>query len=398
MSKIVFYSTPAHGHINPTLPLISELIKRGEKVVYYSTKLFKDMVTSTGAEYREYVHLQNFDTIAAGKNLALLYFMVAQATKEMLPTLISEIKEIDPDYIIHDALCMWGRHISSITKKPAINSITTFAYSNKNQNIRNTLFFIKKVGLRGILLMIKAYSTQKELCKLNGTTPLHFIDSMMNEEPLNIVYNSREFQPHQEYYNQQYQFVGPSIAVRSKDPDTTDYAALKRPLIYISMGTIWTGSYDIRVLIKALEEFKCTLVFSCSENIDIGQTENVYVRNHVNQLEVLKHADLFITHGGMNSVNEGLFNHVPLCIYPFQAEQDEVAYRVVELGCGEILENMSEAEIKIKVRKILRNKEYTDNCIYIANSFKDSGGYKKASDIILNYIKGLDSSSKRSSD
>ena len=34
---IVFFSTPAHGHVNPALPILSELAKRGCRVIFYGT-------------------------------------------------------------------------------------------------------------------------------------------------------------------------------------------------------------------------------------------------------------------------------------------------------------------------------------------------------------------------
>lgn len=385
MSKVVFYSIPGHGHINPTLPVISELIKRGEQVIYYSTQEFAKVITSTGAEYREYVHLRSFNTIAAGQNLALLYLMIAQATKDMLPTLLSDINNIKPDYIIHDALSMWGRHIASITQKPTINSITTFAFNYKNMNIKNTIRFIAKVGFHGIINMRKAYRIQKDLFKIYGTKPLYFIDSMMNEEQLNIVFNSRLFQPHHEYYDNRYKFIGPSIPISRNDSDNTDYSSLKHPIIYISMGTIWSEHCDIKMMIQALKIFDCSIVISYKGDKSENNESNVYIKKYVNQLEILKYADLFITHGGMNSVNEGLYNHVPLCIYPFQAEQDEVANRVVELGCGEIIKKMKKTEIRKMVQTILYDKNYTKNCQRISNSFIESGGFKEAADQIMQY-------------
>ena len=34
MSRIVYFNIPAHGHVNPTLPVVAELVRRGEHVVY----------------------------------------------------------------------------------------------------------------------------------------------------------------------------------------------------------------------------------------------------------------------------------------------------------------------------------------------------------------------------
>ena len=36
MARIFFFSIPAHGHVNPTLPFVRELIARGHSVCYYN--------------------------------------------------------------------------------------------------------------------------------------------------------------------------------------------------------------------------------------------------------------------------------------------------------------------------------------------------------------------------
>jgi UDP:flavonoid glycosyltransferase YjiC (YdhE family) len=55
---------------------------------------------------------------------------------------------------------------------------------------------------------------------------------------------------------------------------------------------------------------------------------------HVDQLAVLRRADLFITHGGLNGVQEGLVAGVPLLVFPQMQEQALNADRVSELGAG----------------------------------------------------------------
>ena len=42
--KVIFYTTPAHGHINPALPIVSSLIDRGYEVIAYSTEEFKNVI------------------------------------------------------------------------------------------------------------------------------------------------------------------------------------------------------------------------------------------------------------------------------------------------------------------------------------------------------------------
>jgi len=51
MSRIAFFCIPAHGHTNPTLEVVKELIRQGHEVRYYSYECMKEKIESTGAEY-----------------------------------------------------------------------------------------------------------------------------------------------------------------------------------------------------------------------------------------------------------------------------------------------------------------------------------------------------------
>lgn len=45
---------PAAGHVNPSLPLVRELVRRGDQVTYYSGAEFRESIELTGAEFRSY--------------------------------------------------------------------------------------------------------------------------------------------------------------------------------------------------------------------------------------------------------------------------------------------------------------------------------------------------------
>ena len=51
MSKIVFFCIPAHGHTNPTLGVVRELVSRGHQVWYYSYNIMREKIESAGALY-----------------------------------------------------------------------------------------------------------------------------------------------------------------------------------------------------------------------------------------------------------------------------------------------------------------------------------------------------------
>ena len=54
MGRIVYFSFPAHGHINPTLPVIRELVRRKQQVVYYGTERFRQAIQDIGALFYPY--------------------------------------------------------------------------------------------------------------------------------------------------------------------------------------------------------------------------------------------------------------------------------------------------------------------------------------------------------
>lgn len=49
--KIIFFCIPAHGHTNPTLAVVKELVARGHEVWYYSYDTMKEKIETTGAKH-----------------------------------------------------------------------------------------------------------------------------------------------------------------------------------------------------------------------------------------------------------------------------------------------------------------------------------------------------------
>ena len=54
MKNIALFSIPAHGHTNPMIPVAAELVKRGNKVRFYSFDEFGNKIKASGAEFVSY--------------------------------------------------------------------------------------------------------------------------------------------------------------------------------------------------------------------------------------------------------------------------------------------------------------------------------------------------------
>lgn len=62
--NILFISLPVHGHVNPSLGLVRELVRRGHRVSYILTESYRDKVEAAGGVLLPYLLEFDLDTLA----------------------------------------------------------------------------------------------------------------------------------------------------------------------------------------------------------------------------------------------------------------------------------------------------------------------------------------------
>lgn len=122
------------------------------------------------------------------------------------------------------------------------------------------------------------------------------------------------------------------------------------------MGTVLDHTEDFfNLCIDAFSGFNGKVVIAAGEKADLTKLkqapENFIIAPYVPQLEVLEQSDVFITHGGMNSVNEGIHFSVPLVVIPHDKDQPMVAQRLSELHAGYVI---SKDEVNAQILKQYR--------------------------------------------
>ncbi len=171
-----------------------------------------------------------------------------------------------------------------------------------------------------------------------GMNGKRMMDSVLNDRPeLNVVYVPKLFQPKSESFDERYVFVCPPIKAVTASHEKIPYDAMQKPIIYISMGSIMSSRIFCKRCIKAFggKNFSVILNTGRIDPKTLGPVpKNIFAYSFVLQLEVLHKADLFITHCGMNSVNEAMSFGVPMLAMPVINDQIANAKRIVELGIG----------------------------------------------------------------
>jgi MGT family glycosyltransferase len=393
MARLVFFGIPAHGHINPSLPVIRELIRRGESVIYYNNEEFRSMIEETGASFRPYDPPVGGEVRPDTPGTLLLIAILLEAAIEMLPRLLRDLQEDPVDYVIHDSVCPWGRYAAERLGLPTVCSTTTFALAPGIFRLDNPLAQIGgslAVLFRNLPHFGRIRRAQKALARNYGIVSTSIMDVISNPAPLTVVYTSREVQPRLELFGANYLFVGPSIAPRHGDEPVSEELG-NGAVIYISLGTIFNEAQRFyRTCMDALGGMAQRVVLSVGRKTDIAQLgaipSNFLVRPWVPQLEVLSRASLFLTRSGANSVHEALLYGVPMLLFPRLIEQKLVSRQIAKLGAGMILsERVGPNELRRRVEHMLGTPSFRQAARRLSPSLGNSGGQERAAAAILEY-------------
>lgn len=390
MSKIVFFCIPAHGHTNPTLNVVKELIDRGHQVWYYSYEPFREKIESTGAKfiscdaYDMEQRLTPEDGARIGKDLAFSTKILVDTTLALDDAILADMKRLQPDCIVADSMAVWGKAIAIKLNIPFVSSTTTFAFNQYSAKIMKQSFS----QLMNMLFSMPKINKDLKRLQDKGYPISNILSIIQNDNDTNtIVYTSKEFQPCADTFSDKYSFIGPSIRETTKVVKKD-----KEKLIYISLGTVNNIMVHFyKNCIEALKDTDYQVIMSVGENIDISSLGNIpsnfKVLPTVDQIAVLQKTDAFLTHCGMNSVNEALYHKVPLVLFPQTSEQGGVARRVADLEAGTYLKKDTPEEIRQTISTVLADAKYKKNATIISESFKKSGGANAAADAILRAIK-----------
>jgi MGT family glycosyltransferase len=390
VSTCVVLNLPEHGHMNATFPLVAELARRGERVVYFATEPFRERVQASGAEYRGYGDPEAFRPPAHTGGLYSVMAFAAGLAEKLLPGIASEVRAIAPDYLLVDSLCLWGRLVRQMLGIRAAMLGSVFVADERRMTVadmvRQAYAHAPKEVLFAAIDALDTYlMTAQRIDRRFGTDCPNLVEFFSGRQALNVIFTSRCFHLEGDRFDASYRFVGPSVEAAANRTATGD----SRPLLYISMGTIFNELPQFyRACFEAFggTRYRVLMATGKVDPASLGTApENFQVREFVPQLEVLAEASLFLTHGGMNSVSEALWNEVPLVVFPQHGDQHLVAARVAELGAGLVLRpaDVTPDRLEEMADRVSGEAAFREGARRIADSFRAAGGPRRAAEEII---------------
>lgn len=387
MAKIVYVGLPLHGHTNPTLPIMRELVNRGHTVLYYNSESFRNKIEPTGVDFRslpeplptEREISESFNTFMEAAQI------FAGLSRHLARFLIPEFKREQPDLVLHDSAAMSGYIAARINRIPHICLITTFVLDGLHNtlNWQARLRFVWSMLSHTPKMMHWRHTMVQEFGKEN-------IGNITEYTDVNIVFTSHEFHPKSRFIDERFHFVGPSLDT-TQQSDTFPFEQLTaKTAIYISLGTVnHLNTAFYKTAFKAFGDYPAQFVMAVGKNTEIaslGQIpSNFIVQQYVPQLEVLQRVKAFITHGGMNSAHEGLYYGVPLLVNPAHAEQLLNGQRVADLGAGILLDNQRPVKATVlrdSLHRLLHEPAYREKAAQLGQTLHNAGGHLAAVRVI----------------
>ena len=397
MQRAVVLAYPTYGHIAPILPVVAELVRRGVDVVFYGTGRSRAKIEATGARYRAYARgHDDFNPTPPTDGLFSDMARLAALSEDILPGLLAELRDDAPDCLLFDTKSLWGRLAAQFLGIRAVTMSVVFAIKDGMIPVPQLTASLyggaPAAGMLGGLLGLgEYYEAARRLTQKYGTEAPGIIGYLGNPQALNIIFTSREFQLGGDAFGAEYVFVGPSIpAVRNAAVDFPFDQLDGRPLVYVSLGTTFHDAPAFyRACFEGLGDGPWQVVLATGGvAMDLGiAPANFLVRSFVPQLALLEHARVFVTHGGMNSANEGLYFGVPLVVVPQRGDQFIVAGRTAELGAGVPIfpREVNAGRLLSAVEAVLGGVQFGERARELGASLRNAGGYVRAADAIESF-------------
>ncbi|MEU7113478.1 macrolide-inactivating glycosyltransferase [Streptomyces sp. NPDC046182] len=386
-AHLAMFSIAAHGHVNPSLEVIRELVARGHRVSYAIPASFADKVAATGATPVIYTSTlpTDEDPDAWGTELIDNVEPFLHDAIQVLPQLAEAFDGDRPDLVLHDITAYPAPVLAHGWGVPAVGLWPNLVpWEGYEEEVAEPMFAELKASERG-----KAY-----YARFGNWLTEHGVDThpdrLIARPRRAIVLIPRALQPHADRVDGSvFTFVGACQGDRADQGEWHRPAGAEKVLL-VSLGSAVTKQPDFyRACVAAFGDLPgWHVVLQIGAFVDpaeLGEIPaNVEVHPWVPQLAILRQADAFITHAGAGGSQEGLATATPMVAVPLATDQFGNADMLRSLGVARHLpmEEVTAERLREAVLALVGDPEVALRAKEVQERMANEGGTTHAADLI----------------
>ncbi|AWH96002.1 macrolide family glycosyltransferase [Dietzia psychralcaliphila] len=392
MAHVLYVVHPDHGHVIPTVAVVGALLRRGHRVSYLTGPRTAAIAREAGAEVLEYAsEYRDHDFGRSAGELDYLMSVLLRESSLMLDAARAAFVTEVPDVVVYDTSVLFcGRVLSRVWDIPAVQLVPMFA-SNAHYS------YLRAIGAEehgGALPESEAAPSWIDpfLEEVAEVLAAHGVEEdpaalwWAAEEPT-IVTMPRELQPAGETFGREFTFVGPCLGDRSF-LGSWQAGDDSRPLALVSLGAVFNDHPEVfRICMEAFRDTRWRVVMTTADALDPVELDdvpgNVELRRWVPHIDVLAHAEVAVTHGGMGTVLEALATATPMVVTATSAMDRVTGRRVEEIGVGLDLDlaELDADRLRHAVERVA-GTDFRRAAAEIAERISRAGGTERAAEVI----------------
>ncbi|MFE9631506.1 macrolide-inactivating glycosyltransferase [Streptomyces sp. NPDC006463] len=389
-AHIAMFSIAAHGHVNPSIEVIRELVARGHRVSYAIPAALAEKIAETGATpviWTSTLPTED-DPEAWGTELIDNLEPFLNDAVQALPQLAAAFEGDEPDLVIHDITAYPAPVLAHRWGVPAVSlSPNMVAWEGYEEEVAAPMFAELKASERGQAYYARFAAWLTE----NGLGDQ--VDSFQARPRRGLVLIPRALQPNADRVDESvHTFVGACQGDRAATQGRWQRpeSAGGRKVLLVSLGSAFTKQPAFyRACMDAFGDLSDWYVVlqigKFTDEADLGAIPaNVEVHRWVPQLDILRQADAFITHAGAGGSQEGLATGTPMVAVPQAVDQFANADMLAALGVARHvpMDRADATTLREAVLGLLADPEVARRAEAVRAQMATEGGTRRAADLI----------------
>jgi UDP:flavonoid glycosyltransferase YjiC (YdhE family) len=339
VATVVAFCMPEDGHFVLLAPVLADLAERGVTVHVLTHARFAARVAEIGGRFVDLFARYPLDTLGDDSVPVPCRFVTYAA--RYAERIADDVRALGPSAVIYETFSVVGRVAAILLGLPYLN--VTPGHALSPAAYRRELEADPRVAVSAVCeravdeLRARGITDATPFAYVTGKSP--FLN-LYGEPPQYLTDEQRAaFEP--------LAFYG---CLRPRPVTRTSRS------VYISFGTIiWryfaaeaTAALTALADIVARRRDLHAVIGLGSSDADLARRlarPNVRAEAYVDQWQELANADVFVTHHGINSTHEAVFQQVPMLSYPFFWDQPALAAKCQAFGLAVALVDSPRAPI-----------------------------------------------------